>query len=158
MVNKRRVLKIVLLVLMAATLGFIFVNSCLPSDVSSAESDAVGGFIASIFPEDTWMYEFLSNNIRKLAHFSEFGAFGAEIAIYVFLFFEDTRRAVLLSLPIPFFAGFFDETIQIFSGRGPMISDVWIDVFGYFTFFAVCLVIMTVADRLKRKNKHDTEK
>ena len=37
------------------------------------------------------------------------------------------------------FIAFLDETVQIFSGRGPEISDVWIDIFGFLTLFAITL-------------------
>ena len=46
---------------------------------------------------------------------------------------------------------FLDETIQIFSGRGPMVSDIWIDlaggVFG-------SLIIDSLLCLLKRKRTH----
>ena len=39
-----------------------------------------------------------------------------------------------------FTVAFFDETIQIFSGRGPMIADMWIDLGGF-----VCGSLITAA-------------
>lgn len=36
----------------------------------------------------------------------------------------------LTSVRYAFYIAFIDETIQIFSGRGPQITDVWLDVFG----------------------------
>lgn len=38
----------------------------------------------------------------------------------------------LTSVRFAFYVAFIDETIQIFSGRGPQIADVWLDVFGAF--------------------------
>lgn len=37
---------------------------------------------------------------------------------------------MLTSVRYAFYIAFIDETIQIFSGRGPQIADVWLDVFG----------------------------
>lgn len=39
---------------------------------------------------------------------------------------------MLTSVRFAFYIAFIDETIQIFSGRGPQIADVWLDVFGAF--------------------------
>ena len=39
---------------------------------------------------------------------------------------------MLTSVRYAFYIAFIDETIQIFSGRGPQIADVWLDVFGAF--------------------------
>ncbi len=38
----------------------------------------------------------------------------------------------LTSVRYAFYIAFIDETIQIFSGRGPQIADVWLDVSGAF--------------------------
>ena len=141
MTERNRVVKIVLCVLIAATLAFIFVNSCLPREVSSAESEAVGGFISLIFPEGTLMNDLLAGNVRKIAHFSEFGALGAELVLYILLFSNDVKRALILHLTAPFVIGLVDETIQIFSDRGPQISDVWIDAAGCFCFALLTLGI-----------------
>jgi VanZ family protein len=46
---------------------------------------------------------------------------------------------------------FIDETIQIFSGRGPAILDVWIDTLGFITLsFAVYLVFF-LRDLISKK-------
>lgn len=154
MTDRRHILKIALLVVIAATLLFIFVNSALPREVSSAESEAVGGFIASIFPEGTWMNSFLTENIRKIAHFSEFGALGAEAVLYILFFAKDRRKSLLWTAQAPFIVGLTDETIQIFSGRGPEIADVWIDISGFYTFALLSLGVYAVVKHITRFRKN----
>ena len=88
-VNRDRILyvfRIFLIAMMLGTVVFIFVNSCLPPEVSSEESEAVGGFITSLIPEDTELYKFVKEYIRKIAHFTEYGMLGIEIAVYIMLY------------------------------------------------------------------------
>ena len=162
--NRLNILKLVLYVAMAATVIFIFVNSMLPPEISSEQSAAVGGFISSIIPADTALGSFLLDNLRKIAHFTEYGLLGIEIALYVTLFGGKSRvKKALLSLPVPLFVGFTDETIQIFSGRGPEISDVWIDIGGFIFFSLIAygaLALVGVAFRLaaeRRAKKNASE-
>ena len=60
----------------------------------------------------------------------------------------------------PFFVGFIDESIQSISGRGPLIEDVWIDIGGFATFYALTLAVcfsviavIRVIKTIKNKNK-----
>ena len=157
--NLARYLKVALIVLMIGTVVFIFVQSCLPPEVSSAESEAVGGFIASIIPEDTKLYDFVIEYIRKIAHFTEYGLLGIEIAVYIAFFVKDKKKYLCMTPTVPFFVGFIDETIQCFSDRGPMIEDVWIDIGGFITFSLIawgvicasCAIIKKVKEVRSRK-------
>ena len=117
-----------------ATVIFIFVNSCMPPEVSANHSDKVGDIITSVIPEDTSFGKFLIDYLRKIAHFTEYGLLGIEIALYVCVFCKRRLRLAAASLTVPFFVGFIDESIQIASKRGPSISDVWIDIGGFITF------------------------
>lgn len=137
-------LKIALILLMACTVAFIFVNSALPPEQSSEQSDAVGNFIGQIIPPDTDLGAFVQQYLRKIAHFTEYGLLGIEIALYI-LAFERKRAVVLHSIAVPFAVGLIDESIQMASGRGPSIGDVWIDVGGFFTFSLLCYGIAGVA-------------
>ena len=139
----KRFLKTSLTVLIILTAAFILIQSCLPPAVSGEESAAVSGFLASILPSGTWIYTFVTENVRKLAHFFEYGALGMELAVYT-VAFVDRKRLAFIILPLcGLLFGFIDETVQIFSNRGPLISDVWLDaagfsVFLYATLGAVC--------------------
>ena len=150
MVSKEKILKFSLLALIAATVIFIFVQSALPPEKSSAESEAVGGVIEEIIPSDTKPGAFIQLNLRKIAHFVEFAALGLEIALFV-SFFMRRRIFVFLSYPAALITAFFDESVQMFSGRGPAILDVWIDFFGFFFLATLSYVIFfTVKYFLKR--------
>ena len=77
---------VVLMVIMLLTVLSFFIQSALPPETSSAESDAVSDAIEPIIPSDTPVGEFVHPNIRKIGHFSEFGLLGLEAAIFVLLY------------------------------------------------------------------------
>ena len=158
MTVKGKAFKFALLLLIVATVIFIFIQSILPPEKSSAESDAVGGVIGEIIPPDTKPGAFIQINLRKIAHFTEFFFLGAEIALYVVLFMRQ-KICVWLSYPVALIIALFDESIQILSDRGPSVTDVWIDFFGFFTSACVTYaIIFTVKHFLMRKKNEDLTK
>ena len=150
MALKMKIAKISLSSLIVLTLLFVFIQSMLPPEKSSAESEVVGDIIEEIIPPDTNAGQYIQINLRKIAHFVEFAILGVELSIYV-LFFTKRRIFVALSYFSALFAAFIDESIQMFSGRGPAILDVWIDFFGFFVFSTVVyLIFFTVSYFLGR--------
>ena len=129
-IESKRIIKFALLILIMLTIAFIFVQSLMPPEKSAAESSAVGEFIEQIIPPETKPGEFIQTNIRKIAQFVEFAALGAELSIYL-IFFARQRMKIALSFPSALIVGFFDESFQLFSGRGASVKDVWIDFFGF---------------------------
>ena len=112
----------------------------MPRAQSSAESHYVTGFLSKIIPG-------LSNDIvRKLAHVCEYAALG-----FLFSLHALSKHRVNIH-PKHFvnilFSGLFvsviDETIQIFSARGPEITDVWIDMAGILVAVIVALIIKSL--------------
>lgn len=153
MKNKHKnIIKLSLLLLIAATLAFIFVQSMLPPDKSQAESDKVGDIIEEIIPPDTPTGDYVQNNIRKIAHFVEFFILGCEVALYGILFIRPVKR-LALSFPAALIVAFFDESIQMFTGRGPAISDVWIDFFGFLIASAIFYTVAGISVIIYRKCK-----
>lgn len=132
----KKIIMILLIIAIALTVAFIFSNSMKSKEESSKESGKVGDIIAEIIPPDTSLGAAIQKNLRKIAHFSEFGALGIEVALYICLFVKKRVRAALVSPVFSLIVGFSDETIQIFSERGHSITDVWIDV-GGFCFFSL---------------------
>ncbi len=155
--NKRKLMKYCLLLLILSTLTFIFVNSMLPADTSSEESEAVSGWLSDFLPESSVIVGFIIDNIRKIAHFVEFGVLGAELTAYTLFFTKKLKATLPIAQIIAFFVAFTDETIQIFSGRGPEIADVWIDFFGSLTFsLLTCAVyILCKRTRMIRRREDD---
>lgn len=131
-----------LTVLIILTLALIWGHSLLGREASSEES----GFVMELLEPVLEMVvgegnvtEFL---VRKLAHFTEFFVLGLELMTFFAYRKPLFPQAFLLALTHGFFAAFLDETIQIFSGRGPMIQDVWLDVCGFAVGASLMLGIM----------------
>ena len=129
-ISPKHLIRAALLLLILLNLAFIFVQSLIPPEKSAAESGAVSEFIEEIIPPETKPGEFVQRNIRKIAHFVEFAALGAEVSLYLLLFFR-RRPWIILSFPTALITGFLDETLQLFSDRGASVKDVWIDFFGF---------------------------
>ncbi len=152
--------RILLIVVIAATVAFIFGNSVLPSDESLEQSDAIKDIIIEILPDDSPAESFVEQYIRKIAHFSEYGLLGIEIALYMIIFERRRLRLAPISLVFALVVAFFDESIQMFTERGPAIMDVWIDVGGFaffslitYALFALVLLAVFFTKRIReRKN------
>ena len=155
MKNVKNSLQILLIILIIATIAFIFTNSIMPPDVSSEQSNTVAGILERIIPTDTPFGAFIQKYVRKLAHFCEYGLLGFEIAIYVMLYAESKLKSAALNMLTPFAVGFIDEGIQIFSGRGPALTDVLIDASGFITLsiitYAFCILIGALRSKKRRR-------
>lgn len=145
-----RIFKIALICLIAATLAFIFIQSMLPPEVSKAESDTVGEIIEEIIPPETPPGEYVQKNLRKIGHFVEFAILGAEISLFVLLFARKLRYGIFAVVFSPLVA-LCDETIQIFSKRGPSVTDVWIDTAGFVSFGALVYLLYFAVILVKKK-------
>ena len=143
-INIYKIGRIFLLVLIFASIAHAFIQSALPPEISSAESNKVGDIIEEIIPPETPQGQFVQKNLRKLAHFTEFFIIGTFTTIYVLVYMRK-KSAFCVHIPFGIFVGLLDETIQIFSGRGPSVTDVWIDSLGYVTATAIVALLLLSA-------------
>ena len=152
-IRRNRRTGLVLGVLIGLTLAFIWGNSLQSGAASGAMSGSLRAWLEQLLhvPVD----EFL---LRKAAHFSEYALLGAGLSLLLNLLLDRNGRPLargrrLLDFPaLGFFAAAIDETIQIFSGRGSSLLDVWLDTAGCLTgFFLIFLIFCTV--RSKRHEK-----
>ena len=63
---------------------------------------------------------------------------------------------ILLTILIAFFVGFTDESIQMFSGRGPAIFDVWIDFAGFATASVIFYTVASLVALIRKKANKKT--
>ena len=61
--------------------------------------------------------------VRKIAHVSEFLLLALLVCAYL-------KGRVIKGFYVCFTVAFLDESIQLLSGRGSLISDVWVDLIG----------------------------
>ena len=146
--KKRRVLSAVLICLCIATVAFIWGNSMLGSKASSNVSNSVLGALDPIIrrfgivsKDDLWL--------RKLAHFTEFAALGAEL-----LFLAAVRRRLGLQAAsncafASLLVALTDETIQLASGRNSQVLYVLFD----FSLSLTVILIAWLIGRLIKKRR-----
>ena len=123
-----------LLVALLAVLAFIWIHSLIPGNISSEESNWVTNALNPIL-EKILGITLSEGFVRKLAHVFEYTVY----AVLLTIFWRGQFKTVALC---GFFTAFIDETLQIFSGRGPMILDVWIDCLGIGIGFGVTWFIL----------------
>mgnify|MGYP002589484948 CR=1 FL=1 len=106
-------------------IAFIWGNSLLSKNASGAFSSAVETWLLRLF-----RLEALPFDVRKLAHFTEFAVLGALLLLLTAAAFRVRLQSVVNCLFFLLLAALTDETIQIFTGRGPQVQDVWLDFAG----------------------------
>lgn len=136
--------------LFALILAFIWGNSMLTREVSGAISQVV----ASILGGGSGTTSEGHYLVRKLAHFTEYAALGT-VAHLLFdsLTADRCKKYVTISL-IGVATPLVDETIQIFSSRGPALSDVWIDVGGYIVGVLLTLAVLALVRKSGKRGEN----
>ena len=137
-------------ILIIITVIFIWGQSVLPGSVSAVESGWVMELVRPVLGVIIGEANVTVYLIRKLAHFTEFFALGAELAVY----FGVCRKAghntvavrMLRALGCGLAVAAVDETIQLFAeGRGASIVDVCIDFSGV----AAAVIVVWIFRRIK---------
>ncbi len=139
--------KTVYIILFCLILCFIWGNSMLNREVSGA----ISHFIADIFGGEQGATDEGHHLVRKLAHFTEFAALGAVFLLLSGEYTQDKAKRAFSAAFVGVFVPLSDETIQIFSGRGPALTDVWIDAAGYTAGALVTVLVIFLLSRRKAK-------
>ncbi len=155
MSRRRRCGIILLAVLIAATLAFIWSNSSDDPTQTYEKSDGVMALLKPILdPLGLIGDEDFSFLVRKAAHFSEFALLGAELFALRLLLHRRSLTAAPLAVLC---TAVIDETIQIYSERTSSTIDVIIDFFGGITgmlFFCLCIWIHGRIKRRRAARRH----
>jgi VanZ family protein len=154
--ENRNSLRFIWLLLAAGVTAFIWQQSTLPREQSAEASDAVREVVVAVVGgEETTLGDFLSRFIRKVAHVTEFAALGLCIGAYL----ASCRTPVrdLLGLAFGLAVASVDELIQVFTGRGPAVTDVLLDLVGFVS-AALLLRLLLFAVRLVKEKRKATAK
>lgn len=145
--------KVWCLCLIALNVLFIWGNSLLPREVSSAFSRLVGTVLNWFFSGGGDAAEGEGQGIlRKIAHFTEFFTLGMLLCWLTMLMKAKKWICWLLPLGVGLTVACIDETIQIFvPGRGPGLRDVAIDTAG--VALGICIVMLWLFILTKRKSR-----
>ena len=131
--EKTATVKKIIIVLIVISIAVAWVHSAMPVPISQSESGFFLDFLKPVFRVFIPDEAITDHLVRKMAHFSEYGLMGIEMMAFLAVSDKLKPRFYVNT----FFSGLsiavIDETIQIFSGRGPLISDLWIDMGGFVT-------------------------
>ncbi len=134
--------RVVLCILTALMISFIFLNSALDADTSSAQSLGVREFINSVLHSLNINIILTENFVRKTAHFVEFFVLGVLLFATVRSFITKLGTRILYAPCVGFLVACIDEFIQRFSdGRSCQFSDVLLDFSGVCTAVFVLLLV-----------------
>jgi VanZ family protein len=146
-----KVATIVVVVLLLVTLVFIWGNSLRSEKASGAESGCVLQMIQPFLESFLGKGIITDHLVRKLAHFTEFGALGAELALLVVLRGRPRAQALINGLAGGLAAAVTDEALQLLSGRGSMVQDVLLDFSGVVAGGAVLLAVYAASVVLRNR-------
>ena len=141
--NQKARLRLLLRLVLIATLCFIWSNSMVGKEGSASLSRTVTAWLNGIGIPVTEHF------VRKSAHFCEFGLLGCELILLFWLrsgvHFQNLCNAAFAAL----LSAVTDETIQIFSGRGSQVQDVVLDFSGALTGILLMSFIIQLIEKRK---------
>lgn len=126
--KKKKIILYSIAVLLA--LCFIWGQSCAGAEASTGESrfvtDRIVKPVVRAVAGENAAEKITEPVIRKAAHVAEYTVLGAVLGAIL----RNRRPRFWLGLLLGLAAAFLDETVQLFTGRGAMITDIWIDLIG----------------------------
>ena len=139
----------------AAVTAFIWQQSTLAPVESAATSDAVRDVVVpAVGGPTTWLGGLLDRFLRKIAHFTEFGALG--LCVEGYLTRRHTLRADACALAFGLSVASLDELLQLATGRGAAVTDVLLDFGGFIAFSLALRAFSFVVVWIKNKRKAGT--
>ena len=123
--------RILLCVFTLSLVVFIFYNSMQTATDSNASSGRIMTLLNNLCTSLNLNFSFNQENVRTLAHFSEFGLLGVLSVLTFLSFFAVKAKSLVLSVIFSVSTALTDECIQLFSnGRAFQFSDLIIDITG----------------------------
>jgi VanZ family protein len=151
--KRYKILSAILIILILLTLAFIWGNSFATIEESEQQSEKVLDDVKPALETVVGSGNVTEHLIRKLAHFVEYLVLGVMLALLFALLGRHRLQDIVNCAFIGLLAALIDETIQLFTDRGPQVQDVWLDFIGY------CAGVLVMAGAVKlimrvRKSKN----
>lgn len=136
------ILRIFIIILILIWMNMVFGFSAQ----NSSESSSLSMWVASLITNDMDLQEVLEPYIRKIAHFSEYGAGGVLFFSLFSTFNLKDEKKLIFAIGVGFLYSVSDEIHQLFvDGRSGQIKDVYIDTLGVITgALIMCFIINLV--------------
>lgn len=133
--KKRKIFIIVISILLALTLAFVWGNSIKPRAQSSTQSSGLYITFQSMFESifgariaEKFFANFTEHAFRKTAHIVEYTLVGFEINLLFLAIFTLKPLNGAYSFGAGLFVAIVDETIQKIVGRNGTVDDVFLDL------------------------------
>ena len=149
---KDRKLRKIITVLIVLALVFIWGHSAMSAEESSEESGFIYELITPFLEIFFGKGNVTEHLVRKLAHFTEHMELSVLFVLWTGLGKEKGNQVYVNCWFQSMFVALFDETIQLFSGRGSMVSDVWIDVAGATTGWILTLGLLKLLEGKRKRS------
>jgi len=148
--NKPKTATIIIMLLIAATLAFIWGNSLESVAESSEKSSRVLESLAFVLEPVFGKANVTDHLVRKLAHFTEFGLLGIWLALFIAVHGRARLQSVANCLFFGLSVAVSDEALQLLSGRGSQVTDVLLDFAGAASGIFAVLVVRWSVLRIKK--------
>ncbi len=149
--SKKNIFFIIMLLITALYIGFIWWRSTLSAVDSTVESLSVLGFLESICKFLNLGVELTDHIVRKAAHFCEFALLGC---LTLWTAYIKNKRVIRNLMPAGFVClavAVADEMIQITSpGRSAEVVDVTIDFFGACAGALFFIIVLSIVKLFKK--------
>ena len=145
---KKQILPIVLI---ALNILFIWGNSMLSKEQSHNLSAFFRDILRGIFDSSGGSDVISDHTVRKAAHVFEFLVLGVLLTLF---YGKSKLRNCLMIIGGGVSVAAIDETIQIFSGRGPAVKDVLIDACGCLIGFLIVMLIKRMRSTKSAANNY----
>lgn len=156
---KRKFFTIALCGVIVLTVLFIFSQSLLGISASQKESGSVLKAVSPVLEVFVGRGNVTNHLVRKLAHFTEFFTLGAELSALLWVRGAFGAQRYLNGIFVGAAVALCDETVQLFTGRGSQVQDVWLDILGAVCglLFVALLRALVTAIKTRRPKRQKTE-
>ncbi len=135
------------------TVAFIWGNSLKSIPESSAQSSVIADKVQSVVdPQQKVEPPVFHNLIRKFAHVIEFFVLGLFVCGFtICLGYETDKKLISLPVLIVLLIAIGDEWIQVYTGRGSLVTDVLIDFAGALAGLLITAILCRLIVRIQKK-------
>lgn len=152
--KKRTILTCLVVVIITATLAFIFSNSLESVSESSEKSENVMGIITPALELFVGKGNVTDHLVRKIAHFIEFATLGCELAVLCVLRWHINLQSYINCLFIGLAFAVTDEALQLISNRGSQVQDILLDFVAATAGVSVVTIVCLIFISITRKKIH----
>lgn len=150
--KRKRIFPLIMIIITALYIGFIWIHSTFSADDSSAESTGVLNILKNILDSLGVNVDITEHIVRKSAHFCEFALLGL---LSLWTAYSLNGKVLSNLMPCAFVClatAVIDELIQIYSpGRSSQVTDVALDFCGAAAGVVFFILVLSIYNLVKKE-------